>query len=279
MTIVRDMPLDDGNEGWVLLSQIEHARLSGELAEGWGNAIVREFVPRREIVDTLFHHDDGWADWERQPDVDAETGRPIAFTEMPDDVKYSIWRKSIDAARALGRLQGVVVAWHFIELPQGANRWQSDVGEVADEVEAFIDEYTALAGVWLAEWLTEDSANTEAVARRALEWLQMFDVISLWLCMAQRREPKKVELPDGSEIVLTPVGHAPRDIAVNAAGSARGACPTVERIRVEPWPFREGRIQLEIEGRGVPARRYADASDLAAGAGDSMTLAWELVPE
>jgi len=253
MTIVRDMSLADGGESWVLLSQVEHARVSGELAECWASP---ELVPRDEIVGTLFHHDDGWADWERQPGVDVESGRPIAFTEMPDDAKYAIWRASVERTRALGALQGAIVAWHFIELPRGTNRWQETAGDLGAAAESFIKEYSALADGWLTEWLAEDTANTKEAARRALEWLQMFDVVSLWLCMAESRESRTIGLPGGANMVFNP--------------------KSLSQICVKPWPFREDRVRLEIEGRRVPVRRYADAADLAAEPGDSVRLSWEL---
>ncbi|MCG8587541.1 MAG: DUF3891 family protein [Pirellulales bacterium] len=253
MTIIRDMPIG-GADGWVLLSQVEHARISGEIAAAWSTPAL---VPRDAIVAAVFHHDDGWADWEEQPRVDPATGKPHPFTDMPDDAKLEIWRKSIDAARALGPLEGTIVARHFIGLEQGTNRWQKTEGTTDDEAQAFVDRYAALADEWLSEWMDQSPSHTQLVAQTAREWLQLFDVLSLWLCMAERTEAKHAELPGGGEVVLTPL--------------------SANRIAIDPWPFAQPSLTLQITGRRVPARRYRDTADLNEEISSMVELSWVLV--
>src|SRR5689334_22023337 len=99
--IRRPQPGVDSQPQWVLISQVEHARVSGELAEHWAAGAL---APRDELVATIYHHDDGWREWEQRPDVDPEPGRPRAFTEMPLADSLVIWQRSIDAAARLGNL-------------------------------------------------------------------------------------------------------------------------------------------------------------------------------
>src|SRR5690242_18324673 len=90
----------DRGDSWLLIPQIEHARLAGRLAENWGAAPFGTLPARDELIVAVEHHDDGWADWDRRPAVDAERGTPIEFTEMPLADALGIWRQSIDIAAA-----------------------------------------------------------------------------------------------------------------------------------------------------------------------------------
>ena len=263
MTILRDMPLDDGRQGLVLLSQVEHARIAGEIAAAWGGPHVEPIVPRAEIVDAVFHHDDGWSEWERHPDVDPITGNPYAFTDMPGNVKFAIWRKSIAAALALGPLPAAVVARHFIGLERGTNRWQETGGYTDSDAREFIECYTALADQWIDQWSRESPSNTESIARRGREWLQWFDVLSLWLCMSERRVPQRFDAPSTGAITMQP----------QATITSSSAC-----IVVDPWPFQRQAIRLKIEGQHVHRRRYRDAADLANEAVAQVQLCWNLLP-
>ncbi len=71
---------------------------------------------RLKWLAAVYHHDDGWADWDRQPSWDAQTIRPLSFTEMPTVMATDIWRRSIDAASAIGPLAEYAVTGHFAAL-------------------------------------------------------------------------------------------------------------------------------------------------------------------
>jgi len=53
--IRRNLTLVDGTPLWLLISQVEHARVSGELTEFWQQPFPSE------VVDAITQHDDGWA--------------------------------------------------------------------------------------------------------------------------------------------------------------------------------------------------------------------------
>ena len=54
--IRRDATLPDGSPAWVLVSQVDHAHLAGELAEGWRDGLPAASV----LLPTIYRHDDGW---------------------------------------------------------------------------------------------------------------------------------------------------------------------------------------------------------------------------
>ena len=89
--IRRDYQDTDGTACWLLVTQPEHARLAGELAEHWGAGTVAPLVSPAELLPAVYHHDDGWSDWEQHPTLDPEHGRPRSFTEMPLERSLEIW--------------------------------------------------------------------------------------------------------------------------------------------------------------------------------------------
>ncbi|HUG91584.1 MAG TPA: DUF3891 family protein [Planctomycetaceae bacterium] len=80
---------------WLLISQIDHARLAGALAEAWNFTGTRFAALRDDLVQAVRQHDEGWAAWEQLPAVDPESGRPRDFTEMPMPEATGIWGRSI----------------------------------------------------------------------------------------------------------------------------------------------------------------------------------------
>jgi len=248
--IRRDTTLSDGRLGWVLINQTEHARVAGELAAAWGRDPFLALASD-EVLPTVFRHDDGWAEWERQPGIDPEHARPFEFLEMPPIQANEIWRRSIDHLADLGPLSQYMVASHFVGL-----RRKSDPPPDGPRAR-FITEFDNRAQQWYADWQAADAdRNVDAVADLALRQLQFFDSLSLWLCCADRSEPHAMTAPCGRDVLLTPV-----------SGTA---------IAVSPWPFIVSTLDLSVPGRAIPAGDYESSDDLASAPCASVELYWQL---
>lgn len=252
--IRRDAP--DGST-WILISQLDHARVSAALAAYWGADGVAPLVDRKALLWAIEHHDDGWREWEQSPDVEPKSGRPRSFTEMDLADTLAIWRRSIELAGQHDPLSGYVVAGHFCRLLESfADRWQHDPRRV--DAEQFLQTHRDAMARWLAAWLAQSSDHTPALAERALAQLQLFDALSLYFCCTPTLEPTKFATPDGAVITLT------RE-------------PDGRFTTCTPPAFIVGKLNVEIFGRQVPARQYADRADLAAAGGASKVLATTVI--
>ena len=89
----------DGEPGWILISQVDHAHLAARMADVWGNEQVSALPWPELLVPAIRDHDEGWRDWERLPDIDPETLWPRNFTEMPPLESARIWSHSIETCR------------------------------------------------------------------------------------------------------------------------------------------------------------------------------------
>ncbi|MEM6330554.1 MAG: DUF3891 family protein [Planctomycetota bacterium] len=243
--IRRHVPLGDNADAWLLISQIEHARLSQQLAAAWKTLLpTASGATRREFLAAVLHHDNGWDDWQTSPRIDPEHGRPYGFTEMPPDLGQAIWSKSIDACRAIGPLAGWVVASHFIQL-------QGKPDEDFAGWARWLGEQDRRRVGWLDEWLQADPQNSRAVAEECLHLLQQFDWLSLWLCCRapiDARDPvEPMELGDGS--------HRFGPYRLRPVGSA---------IEMAPWPFTGDALDLVVNALRAPAGVYEKSSDMNA---------------
>ncbi|MBW3541246.1 MAG: DUF3891 family protein [Planctomycetes bacterium] len=91
----------DADGQWLLISQVEHARLAGELAAVWGNEDVAALPMPHALVPAVIRHDVGWQTWEARPTIEAAHGRPRSFTEMPMNEACRIWSRSIDCCASI----------------------------------------------------------------------------------------------------------------------------------------------------------------------------------
>jgi hypothetical protein len=256
--IRRNVTTEKGQADWLLISQVDHARLSGELAEHWcgvtaqaGSALL-PLVAREELLPAIYHHDDGWADWEQAPQVDFQTGRPLTFTEMPLPLALQIWRGSIARALQIGPLAAWVVASHFTALLGRSHEAQQPLAV------AWLGEFELLRNYWLRTWATAHPAqHTLEQAETALHQLQLFDLLSLWLCMAERTEAHELATPGEAPLTLTPLPHS-------------------DLITMRPWPLAVKELELSVTGRLVPVRAYTDGDALAAVPPATQSLTWRI---
>jgi Protein of unknown function (DUF3891) len=262
--IRRDEPGSDPDKSWLLIPQIEHARLSGLLAEHWIAAAAAPLEPRDELIEAVYHHDDGWADWDRRPDVDPRSGRPLQFTEMPLAESLGIWQQSIDMAAARGNLQAYVVSGHFCALLRwAAPRWQNSK-YTSSLAERFLDEQDHRRRDWLQAWAgANPSRHTAEIAERGLAWLQFFDGLSLWFCCADRGEPQVFDPPDGRSFRIAP-NH-------ETWGQFNAG-----QFTAAPWPLDVTQLEWSVSARRIPISHYADRAALAGAAGGEVTMHFRL---
>ncbi len=257
--IRRNTKLRDGADGWILISQIEHAHLAGQLAEVWTAEPFPSLRPvRDELLAAIFHHDDGWGQWELNPGVDAEMGHPLEFTEVPTKDSLAIWRRSIALGEQIGPLAAYVIAGHFCYLLEKSAVWQSsdDTGIAA---RAWSHEFRDKQTGWLNQWRARDSsANTQQCADLALSFLQGLDAVSLWFCCAERTEQHEITLRNCPAIRFAP--------------------ESPFRIQVSPWPFRANEHEIRVQGAQMQAARFATAADFVVAERETVELSWQLFP-
>lgn len=274
--IRRNLPLGDDPREWMLISQVEHARISQALAEHWGSADIPPIVcspderapvllqVRREVLSAIGRHDNGWADWEVAPAVDPAHGRPYDFMEMPQADALEIWEASISAARTEGLLAGAMTAGHFLALLASSQH------ELSRHAKAWRVEMESCRARWLREWHEQaPSVHSQHLAEQALWWLQSFDWLSLWLCCKCPATPDDAwGLPATLELAVPNRTGPPVIFDCVASGADRV-------IEVEPWPFAYQELEITASCAAVPVAKY-ESTEALLHSRSSAELRWRL---
>lgn len=275
--IRREMQLAEHDAQWWLVSQVEHARLSHDLAThcvahfGADAQLADDLLQpiREELLQAILHHDDGWARWEKEFPVDQQHGRPLSFLELPLEESLTIWTDSISSAAQVGPLAAWTVAGHFSALLETseenhddpmAREWHSDMAQRRQR--------------WLSDWqTTSPTRHHRQLADEALDWLQLFDVMSLWLCTTCPGAGEWVEQwPDTFSLSTEhTIGLRHPDQTVNAR---QQSIPLP--VTVQPWWFDREELLMEAKGFVLSKQQY-DNGDQVAEAIHPHNVRWSLV--
>jgi hypothetical protein len=214
-------------EYW-LITQSDHAALSGAIAAGFGPPLLPQLSP--EVVQGIALHDEGWAPLDAQTPV--ANGKPLSFLDYQPQDFLRAWNGSIDCAEKLAPIAGAMVSGHFWRL--ASNRLEGRTDGREDRR-------------LLLNFLEKEQRRQQRLlggrSRQELEFLtdvlQFCDVLSLYLCCGAAQN---VEFPPR-------FGQAPIRLRREAAPDQAAVC------RFEPTPFTAGSVDLAVIARRFPTGR------------------------
>jgi Protein of unknown function (DUF3891) len=218
-------PEPDGS--FIAIGQASHAWLSGQLARGWGNDRFGVVEPWEEVCLGAEQHDVGWIEWDLDPTIDPGTGRPHTFMSLPLPDKLALWSGAARKMLSQSRYAALLVSMHGTALYE---RWPPEDPDDKRLVQAFLDEQHALQSK-LAEGLDPDQL------RRNQKLVFAWDYISLALCLDWAPTEVK-DVPTAGEPVTLEL---------------------TEQGELDPWPFRDERVELRTEGRRLEGSRFEDS--------------------
>ncbi|MFM9125916.1 MAG: DUF3891 family protein [Actinomycetota bacterium] len=220
-----------------IVTQVDHAVISGILAEAWSASGPDALRPRDAIVTAARLHDIGWRHWEAAPRLNPDTGRPANFLDVVIDEHLRLYRLGIEEVEAVDPWAGMLVSMHAAGIYTGRYGSQpalllSRAPDVQAVVDAFVAEQEArYGGAQVALDVTDDELW------RAYLLLQVFDRLSLRLCQGD------------------PAGPGPMEIALPGERVLRVE-PDAGCDRLDPWPFDADEIRVGIPTRVVPLAGY-----------------------
>jgi len=172
------MVLRPDGDATLCIGQASHAWICGQLARRW-----RDVEPFEDVVLAAEQHDVGWADWDRAPQRNPDTGLPLGFTEIDQDTRMAIWESAARKLETQSLYAALLVSLHGTSLRFGLDQ-------------------TALQDEWIAR-LGADRELLDRNRRRLLLW----DALSLALCLRwdpYEQDGLRLERVTGEDFTLEP---------------------------------------------------------------------------
>src|SRR4051812_8913976 len=104
---------DEG--GFLLITQHDHALISGELAEQFGNEYFARPAPLESVLRGIRLHDGGWPLHDDQPTRNSD-GLPLDVFETPPEIALKVWTAGVERAAAEDKYAGLLVSVHVLNL-------------------------------------------------------------------------------------------------------------------------------------------------------------------
>jgi hypothetical protein len=243
----------DGGADWQLVMQPHHGDLAGQLAEAWGNGELTAPRARDAMVVAATRHDDGWAVWERWPEV--SDGRPVSFLEADIPSHLQFYGAAVTDVTRRDPYAGFLVAMHAAGLyrmrydthPQmgtmaGADEHADRIARFLDELEGSYPQRRADCGV------DEDQQWVD------YRLLQVLDRLSLYFSGFFKQQAGDVHT-----LGPVPVDYdgAETELRIEALPGFEPHSPT--HVRIDPYPFGAEPAVFTLERRLMPKRDWASA--------------------
>lgn len=251
---------------YLLVTQNDHAFLSGQLAREIGNERFAAPDPFEPTITGITLHDCGWPLHDDAPTLNKRQ-LPLHVFETPPLLAVRVWSASVDLACERDAYAGLLVSLHVLRLSDIAVRNAADPTQRTrlpqelfalnkfqhHEIERQADLRSRLGlrtDCPLQLGLAAPGASeADDRLRFNSRLLQLTDMVSLALCCSELPFPKLDGLPSrpgGEPLTLRFSREADR------------------ALLVVPWPFAPETMTFDVPFRPVALREFTDDADLEA---------------
>jgi len=233
----------------IVIGQTDHSRFVGQLAAHWGNDEVARPEPWESVVRAAIYHDYGWITYETDPLVNAETGAPYKFLELPlADRQLASYQWSLDWMAGIDLYSGLIVNRHrtglwkgrygFIKHPAG----KYDLHKLDPRIVKLIEKNEA----WQEEALKSVDEAARAKFPTNYRMMQVWDLLGLYFCCQEPYEDFIDPIPTDFD------GHGVRLNMRPLGGS---------KVQFDPYPFDEPSLRVQLSCKRLSNRKYHGAAD------------------
>lgn len=253
--VVRE--LKDGSS--FVSTQEDHAELSAQFAAHWGNRDFAKLRPYDSMVFATTWHDSGYREWEGNPPMNIEKGRPYAHREtIPsfEPVELAAYVRNVEWVRSHDPYAGLLVSMHRTGLwhnryetftsPKGRLRERSpEVQAVKRAMESSQEEEKKKLGRADPKFVSDLWFN--------FRMLQIYDLLSLYFCCDGYATDDAFKGDKLAPIPLSYDGKEEVELRIAAVGA--GA------VKMEPYPFDISPLKVSVRTRLMPAGSFSSATE------------------
>ena len=249
------MIVQDQDDQLVVIRQTDHAMLAGFLARHWGNAMFQRPEPFASFCLAAAEHDNGWTEWEMQPEVDAVTFTPYSYVSIPTPEHMELYQRGIERVVKADHYAGLLVSLHCAclydrtraTLPGFSAKYvkSNESQIVSDFVQRLRLQQLRLKVDLRGDPATKDLAE-EKVIQANLKRLEALDCLSLYFSQA----------PLGEHVIEgVPLDDSGREVDWELQPEGEN-CATLS-----PYPFDRDPLDISLLARRVAKRPYTGSED------------------
>jgi len=232
----------------VMITQNDHAQLSGLFAAHWGNNTFEKPQPYASLVRAAMFHDRGWIRYETSPRLNPETGKTPNYREVPNDrMQLEAFEWAGDWLSAIDPYAGLMITKHRSGLWQGrygviTHPPAIQRGTLPPDIQMFIAKSEAKQKV------AAEKLDAKEIAIN-YNLLQVWDMMSLYICSTEVLKPDRIE--------PVPVAYS------GAAGVGMTLTPLQsDTIALNPYPFDQPSLTTNVIFRRLPQTKFKDSAEL-----------------
>jgi Protein of unknown function (DUF3891) len=258
------MMVNDINEDEVMLvMQLDHSRVAGQLAAAWGNEQFAPVAPYESMVLAAQEHDTGWWEWEAKPTLNAK-GRPLDYIGSASFLGATwldFYRRVVDRIATDDPYAGYMVSMHGNGLLNKAMGLLPNLPDLSARplIHAFIEEQQQYRRELLPQLQASSEFGEHATDERIwrnYNLMEVFDQFAQFVC---NRYPLNSERrTNGPTPTLS-------DLAIPVAEGLPDTRLHIEVISetaavVTPYPFATDEVSVVFPAKILPKKEYADRS-------------------
>lgn len=173
---------------FILVEQHHHALQAGVMAQQWKEfPYGKQFRSLVGLATSL--HDIGWQPLDHTPMWNMPHKRPYSFVDYPLAPKLDAYKAGVDFVESLDPLAALICSMHYLSFFSSPSNGDDQITE-----EMFV-KHEQSRQKRLSNFLKEVKPTLLEVRVNALEYLQFFDNLSLYLCLNQVGASKDEEHP------------------------------------------------------------------------------------
>ena len=239
----------------LVIRQTDHAFLAGFFAREWGNDRFSKPQPSASFTLAVSEHDNGWGEWELQPELDPKTHMPYSFMSIPTAAHIALYQKGIERLVKVDHYAGLLASLHAAGLYDRSRATMPGFSAkyVKAEENPLVNDFVQQLRLQQLRLKVDLRANgaskpfmDDPLVNANVARLEALDRLSLHFCL----NPQQDAMVDA-----VPVNEQGEDADLELHAEGAGV------IAVAPYPFRREPLSFSIMARRVPKKIYSGDLD------------------
>jgi hypothetical protein len=240
------MIIREREHSFIMITQHDHAKISGEMAQNWKDEYFKGDDRKKEVVLGIYEHDRGWIEPDSAPLWNQNQQKPYSFMDYPLEEKVTFYKKGIDEVEKMSNYASLLCSAHYASFLQ----YEEDPIGIK-----FIEEEATRRLRLLKQCGVLGKIAKERLFQHHLSLLKWCDNLSLYICLNEPGTIKENEHPFYRNGITSPfsfTNHKPIQVQwADEETVSLSVSPLVKELQVQ-LIFKEVKKE-DIQANGLVA--------------------------